>query len=351
MLFIIFSFFFLAIIAFIVKNNRFVNLLLFIIAVFLMGSVTGGADFENYEYRYSLSLPLSLLSTSDFGYSLICNFFHTRGYTFFEFRMILSFVSLFILFRFFGRYCYYYSSIAIVCYMLFYFAIDVIQIRNFLSFVVFLIGFPYLFKNTYKSKIIYSIFVLIATTIHASSVFYLLLILINAKRNVLLKTAIVASPILLMIFMSFLGSIESGTLDRIDAYAQSSILGSIFGISMLLLNSSYIYYETKRNRNEFNIYVDKHHTISIAKISTLILYVNIALLALSPFYFYNGLASRIFRFVSIINIFYLINVNYNRLNTLNTFILLIYFLYFFISFIVMKPGVIETPFIYNFYLN
>ena len=132
-------------------------------------------DYVNYEAGYLMG------SFHDKGYEFLSKIFNEAGADYYLFRRCFIGFGLLIYLFFTLRYAKRCSLVSVLymCTMSFY---DIVQNRNFLGFVLCLIGISLIISHdTRKCKILYAAIVTFAATIHITTIFYMLFLLINKK--------------------------------------------------------------------------------------------------------------------------------------------------------------------------
>ena len=154
--------------------------------------VTDNADYYNYQYMYDrISTDFSSFNV-EFGYKAVSLFSKTvLGLNYHQFRILISTIALILLYLTVVKYTKntaYVMALFTLCPM----AICVVQIRNWVAFSIVLFGIRFLEKMTYKGYIQYAVCVLIATTLHYSCFFYILLIafMVIDKRKLYLSVIV-----------------------------------------------------------------------------------------------------------------------------------------------------------------
>lgn len=328
MLLSLFCAFFLTFFSLIRKESYLIALLWGILLWMLWGWNYQNGDFEAYEILYENVVIDWENDKYELGYKLLMLFFRTIGFDFQQFYILLSFFIIFLWVRFFL----FFSNYPSFCFCIFFwvfFPLDYVLLRNTLAFAIILQGIKGIICPPYK--IIYFIFlVLLATSIHVSSFFYLLFLCACCEYRLNLKKYLFLSLLgacLVLICIPFIvssiGVITDG--NRSEQYASSFgvfIVNSIIQI----VNVSICYFFYKQ---------DVSYSLHAICYRNFILNINIVLLFLIIFYAFMGIFVRIFHCVSIINMLYMVNVifllkRYSYVSYMNCMIL---FLLYMISFL------------------
>ena len=187
------------------KNNK----VLFFSTIFFMwilaGWSYGTADYFIYSDMYNWSSNASQISNTEIGFSLLMRISNTLGFSFQQFLMIIFAVGLALI----GYTIMKYSNtpnMVLAIYFIFTFIINVTQFRQFLATAIFVFSFKYLLIRDRKSDIKYIIGILLASSVHFSSIFMLLL-LVPKKLNI--KKVIVITSIVTFM-LGLLNLVNSG---------------------------------------------------------------------------------------------------------------------------------------------
>lgn len=169
-------------------KKEYINILLiclvFIALAIFVGN-TDNADFHNLEYRY-LNGNWSNYSDNP-GVYIMAMIFRKIGFSYFWFHAFEAIFGIVLLTRFLKKYSDS-PSLIFLLYMIYPFFLDVVQIDNFLSYVILLNGIPYLEENNRKGIYKYILITFIAALVHGLVLIYLLFLLINVKN---VKTVII----------------------------------------------------------------------------------------------------------------------------------------------------------------
>lgn len=297
------------------RKSNVAFILAFILAWVLIAGNFQNSDYDNYLVRYEKSSDLKL----DLGFSYICSFFYERGFSFTQFKSIVSLICLFLVFRAISMLSREKALIAGM-FIIFPFLIDITQFRGFVSYSVLFAGLPYLFENKKSSLIKYYIFAVLATTIHAASVFYLLLPLVRKKID--WKFAVVGVVVLFLVkeFLTTYFQLSFET-DKLDAFDKPTLAGALFGSFVVILNAVVINLISKK----FNGVSEKQD--NPYGLDYLMPRISLLVLLIIPFLFDNGNYSRIYRNLLVLNLIYFSNALYLRRQT--RYLLIVVYVAFF----------------------
>lgn len=251
-----------------------------------------------------------------------------------------------------NKYCVYRNPFFVI-YSFCYLSLDLIQIRNFFAFSILLPFLLALNKPGAKSLWTYLIGLATSFTFHFSMFFFSIFSVIGIKRKST-KIAVVSSILILIIllfpiFYTLLSA--SAAFEHAQLYDTPSFLGGAFMMSWQFCNYFLIKFVSKKyNRRPIILLqsnkdmVMKSHSITNKYINNL----NLCLLLISPLVLLNGTVTRIFRYISLVNLMYLLNVLYNQKGRKSKYdilvIILIYSLFFAIEYIFSDPKVYSSIF-------
>lgn len=332
------------------KNNKVLYLLSCIFCVLIIGFNYDNPDYYNYEVRYNAAdfpQEFNIFHVLDIGYTLIQACCKELGiFEFQKFRMVLAILIMAIYGITIFKYCKYYS-LFMAYYILFYLPLDQIQIRGFLAFVTFLPFFlNFIKKRSTQAIILYFLGILISFTIHFSAIFFLVFCILWFKSK---KVKFIFSVICLLAFMltGYVSS-ELAMLDHISDYDKPTVIGAFAGCSLLIINYFFIkvifdHYVNNRKNKKLNIF---KKTKMIEMDSNIIIQVNLLMLLFIPLLFFNATILRIFRYVTIVNVIYLLNVLslcdlIHKKNNIRLLIL-IYLVFIFLR--IYQPSVLPSVF-------
>lgn len=178
-----------------------IRIVLTILAFLLFAGNTNNPDYMNYSRNYysgEISVQNGLLK------SLLTWCFSKIGI---PYQCFLGFVAIFV-FILIWKVIIYYSDnkwLPFALYIIYPFLLDIVQIDNYMSYVIVLYGLRYLDDADYKiGNIKYLIIVMIATLIHPLSFIYLLFLLVRIKNEKKLTILVCVLAILLLLNVSVL---------------------------------------------------------------------------------------------------------------------------------------------------
>jgi hypothetical protein len=303
------------------RRGKFGFYLCFLVAWLLIAGNYENADYWQYVMRYDDGLVIQV----EIGYSLLCEIFRNLGCNYLEFKAIVTFISLFFIFKTIYRLSVS-PSVGAALFLIYPFIIDITQIRNFIAYGIVFAAIPYLFNNDWKSIVKYCAIVFLASTIHVSAIFYLLFILAKVRIKffyVVVGIVIleVAKEALKLFFANQMGT------EKLDFLEKPSVIGAIFGSIIVYLNYLLIYFVYNKKR-----FVKSQSKFLWARFSTekIWLYCNMMFLAIIPFLFDNGNYSRVYRNMAILNMIFILNAYYVK-KKIKLFLMITYYAYFIIT--------------------
>lgn len=299
------------------------NIIPVIIAVILaivMGGATEIPDYETYLLAYAHG---GTTAGTEFIFDFFVKICKACGMSYAEFRIATAILGLFVLYISIYRVEKILSingTMLWALYMLYPFALDVVQIRNFLAMAFILCAFTFLAENTTKSKIIYVILVLIATGFQTVGIVFFPLIyldtIIHKKffRNLLIIMVLIAIYVGLnrSIVIKALQEVENGFLsgdNRISSYMFSQTgWGWLVFWGQQLVNCIFTYvfasvYNKSNSQNDSSISTNMKERLCMDSdlFVKRIYWANIYLTLFVGLYVINGNYARIMRNITVIN--------------------------------------------------
>lgn len=325
-----FIFLLLGVVGFAEKKSKFIGSILFLFIFISFGWNYDNPDYDNYLQKYELNND-SIFASGEIGYNFLCYLANQLHLTFQQFRIIIGFFCFALLFNII-RHVSRYPNLVIAIYLFFFFFIDVTQIRNFLSFVIVLYAFyKFLYFGTTSINIIkYCLLLIVATSIHFSSAFFLVFVLALRRielKHVLIVTAIAGfiETVIYIFLENYLGKLVLYNEDRITMFA--AVCFSLVQV----LNYYAVKYVSATNSKYMKNSGNSKNKITAERMD-IIVRCNMLLICLIPFYLDGSVFTRIFRYMAIINVIYLCNVIPTRFNQKYLLVLLVYVAYFAVMF-------------------
>jgi len=283
------------------KESKIIALLFLCLMWILWGWNYDNGDYSAYETLYNNVLVLH--GNYEIGYKFLMFIANISGLTFQQFQIILSLLIVILWTRFIFV-CSEAPALYAACVFVTFFPLDYVLLRNTLSFAIVLQGICSIIKGKRYGLLKFTILVLLASTIHFSSLFYLSLIFVFKYKNIQFEVLylIVFAVIVIALFLSnflysFLSEISENRGDVYGSSLITFIIYSFYQISNTLIVSDFY------NISKKNFYRTEEFRI--------IYLINIVLLLLIVMYLIFPISIRIFRNVSMLNIAYMLNL-YNR---------------------------------------
>lgn len=300
------------------KKSKAVFVVEFLMAWVLIAGNYQNADYEQYLIRYDSGLDVFV----DIGFSYLCNFFNGLGWSYQEFKTLLSFVCLLLIFRTISKVSRY-PALGGAVFLIFPLIIDVTQFRNFVSYSIVVFAIPFLFEKEKSGLFKYIIAVLVASSIHTLSVFYLLFALSRLKLKTWLVGALFLGVLLIKESAKLFFTISFET-EKLDNSSTTSIAGAIFNVLIVIANIAIIWYVSKHNKEDLSN--KKFLWMSFCTEKTW-LYCNCLFVLIIPFLFDFANYSRIYRNMVFLNMIFIANSYYLKRST-KVVIMTSYYLFF-----------------------
>jgi hypothetical protein len=210
-------------------------LLMFLAMWILYGWNYWNGDREGYELYYHTRDTLASWG-GEIGYGYLNIVASQSGLSYQGFQILISFITLALVFRYIIK-----RTISpffsFVMYAVCFFPLDFVLMRNFLAFAIFLQGMLILFEDKPYSKLKYSALILLAATIHQSSLMYIVFVFMPLNRVVPLRS-------FFLIFILFISSytlvrfslpLPEGVAKHFDYY-NTSLRSSFANVSVHLVS-------------------------------------------------------------------------------------------------------------------
>ncbi len=186
------------IIGFVFPKSKFVRILILIFMLIAAIWAIGNVDYLHYEYNYNLIKIGGINQNFEIGFQYLNQLGVWAGLEFKEFYVVINTILFIFVNMLISRYSKKPNKI-LSLYLIFPFLTDLVQFRNFISMVFIIYAVSYLF-NSKTSYIKFIILILLASTFHITSLFYLLLIFTKFidKRVLLIGATVVAITIFVL---------------------------------------------------------------------------------------------------------------------------------------------------------
>ena len=335
----------LIVLGFFCKESKLVTILIFLFAWILIGWNYDGPDFENNLWRFETANTwanaISAMNT-DYGYSFLCYIGNSLGLSFMAFKRLLAGVSYILIISFVFKVG---KSPALIasCYLASISLIDVIQIRNFFAMSCILFGFRYLLKPNSSAidSFKYSIWVILAASIHISLAFGLLFLF--AKRPIktwsLVSLLILSLVLKTYVFDYFTTSLET---ERYENYrGVSSLSGGLLNTIIFCANAFFLLWISNKGKKGNN------QLMGLFPDATTMINVNLLLLVLIPFLFESGNFTRLLKDILIANYAFLAIHFHGKKRTLLLVGYALVFMFYYIIFDASRTTIFQSVFSCN----
>lgn len=269
----------------IIKKNKFLFILLMFWMWTIMSFTVGIADEQIYISRYTH--PDLWNGSTEFVYSLIIRICNSFGLNFLQFKMLITFIQLSLIFSTVWKYSRYPNIVACL-YMVYPFSLNVAQMRNALAVSVFIYSIRFLLEkdsdiilkpNFTKNDIKYIVSIFIASSIHFASILWIVLILAKkmSLRSSIIFTFLVNLFIIYVLTPNTILSLLSitGSRDRLGSYLTIEYQNSEWrhlGFSLIqVLVTAIIVISICMYIYEKNTFLERNQILLLAKMHVLIL--------------------------------------------------------------------------------
>lgn len=199
------------------KQYQFLNLVLFFFAViFMINASDEVGDLYNYKNAYMKVCESGEFANADLGYGVLMFIGSKAGLSFFQFKTFIVFLSVILIYMTIHRYTNY-SCFFLLFYLMHSIFLDGWQLRNFLAISIVIFAIPWLCKEK-NSIIIYSLLVILASSIHFMAIVYLTFIWIRLDEK-LKKWILRLMPIVLLFILYY--SINTNIISEVIRFVSN----------------------------------------------------------------------------------------------------------------------------------
>lgn len=269
---------------------------LFLLSWIFFGWNSWNGDREAYEQYYQN--PELAFSSIEFIYIYLSTISREAGLDFQSFQIVISFLTLLLFFRFFYRFTKY-PLASLVFYLIFFFPLDYVLLRNTLALALVLQGLVFLVDKPNHFRMKFLAFVLLATGIHQSSIILLIFLAAPADRSIKTKEIVTYLTLtaVVYLFMKELHLIPQSIEQHLSLYTpttKSAIAKSIFHVCSALLIAFAIKTQLRRidTTNFQQKYLDR---------AQLVYNINLISIVIIFLYFESEIFIRQLRFLVFIN--------------------------------------------------
>lgn len=160
----------------------FLALLVFLIMWGLYGWNSWNGDRDAYELYYHTRDTYASWG-GEVGYGYLNILASQSGLSFQSFQILISLVTLFLVFRYIVKRTVS-PFLSILIYMVCFFSLDFVLMRNFLAFAIFLQAMIVLFEGHKYCRVKYALLIVLATAMHQSSLMFMVFIFMPLDRVV-----------------------------------------------------------------------------------------------------------------------------------------------------------------------
>lgn len=298
----------------------------------MMGRGAETPDTLNYFYRYLESPNQDFFASYEPGYAIIQKVGNYISLSYSEFRFTVSLISLFLINSFANKFSSKASYGFFLAYLSFYIFIDSEQFRSFFSFSVVLFGLGrILFDEKKINKVYFILSILLASTIHISSLAFLPLYLITFKNQRSINRLVAFFTVLTCMFIfvggnnlafikSILLTVTDGS-DRVSQYGESRVrFGFLFPVSLHFLALMFLYFcHCKLKMKNVSLVQLEGNLGDIRKLFKYIVAINLVSFLYFPLYMFNLQFFRLGRSIMLIDImfFCLLASNFKSISYIN----------------------------------
>lgn len=288
----------------------------------LMGRGALTLDTANYYNRYQRASGSSFEDKYEPGYFLLEKIGLFLGADYIQFRIVTVFISLLLINKLVNKVTEKKVFLFYFVYCLFFIFIDTVQLRSFISLSIVIYALNYLIYSTrFKKVIVYSFLVFLASTIHISSLAYLVFALIGLKNRKRLAKAVAFVSLISVVFI-FIGgnnlgvvkvviNIISGDSSRLSAYGETSVkFGFLYPFTLQLISVFVVFVMSEFINKEYKSCLNSNSltmkVINRKNVINVFLLINVISIVYFPLYMFHLQFIRLARGVLMINIMVLV---------------------------------------------
>lgn len=316
-------------------KRRCLSMLLALLVLLVMWVLYGwnywNGDRDGYEFYYYTRDTLASWG-GEIGYGYINILSNESGLSFQGFQILVSLVTLFLVFRYVAKRALS-PFISLILYLICFFSLDFVLMRNFLSFAIFLQGMLVLFEAKPYCKVKYAALILMAATFHKSSLLFLVFMFMPLDRVVPLGRffLVFLSFVFFYMLLRFVVPLPESIANHFSYYntsMKSSFANVFVHLGSVLLIAFVVMAERKSLRR---IYCSSGRIKELA----FLLNVNLFSLFFLVLYFEAEIFIRLFRSILFFNLLHCVNSLFLQRKTYSFLILYIlifsgYLVFFFI---------------------
>lgn len=324
--------------SFFFKRSKLFLIFFFVFMWVLFGWNYSNADLPMYKRLYSTPINDLVFIKFEGGYSFLMYCSKYVGLTFQQFLIVTSGVVLLFILRFFYIFSYL-PAILSVCFFWCFFPLEFVILRNFIAFSIVLQGLICVLREEKYYHLKFVFCVLVASTIHVSSLLYLLFLLAFNREELKIKHIVLSVIILLLVTVLshdlIYELLSLYSIGKVNFYSTSLKLFLFYSaIQVINLFTIKYFFGLKENPgSETTIWRN-----------TVLVNINIIMLLLIVVYFELAVFVRILFNMSIVNLVFITNKSFLIENSIKPkIIFLLYLLFWFFCFIYfVKEGTIYS---------
>lgn len=260
-------------------------------------------DRDGYEAYYVLRDSLEAWGV-EFGYGYLNILANKLELPYQTFQILISLVTLLLLFRYMIKAALF-PAFSILLYAVLFFPLDFVLVRNFLAFTIFLQGMLVLEGDGRYRKVKYLALIILATSIHQSSLVFLVFLFMPVSKAIKLDKflAFFALFVFLYALVRFNFELPSSIAAHVGLY-KMTLKSSLANMVVHLLSSMLMIFIVLGERKSiFNVRELSRRDRSLVFIVNF----NIFSLFFLVLYFESEIFIRIFRIVLFVNMMYCVN--------------------------------------------
>ena len=292
------------------KSNSVLILTVAFIMILWVGN-NDGPDIYNYINNYTIAKHGLISGTNQFLYYWSLRFFNQLGFTFFFFFFVINIIGISII-LFTLQSISTNIHLVLVLYLLHLVFLDGIQIRNFAAVPFLLMGLLCLLKQIKHWRILFVLFIVIASQFHVSFLVYLVFLLLptwNYTRSRMLKIHGLVGIVLTVSIFRFRSHLSSivAALNVIDTgrainYSSASTnMGALIPITLQLFGVFITWYVYKRMERTSFVYTEEPELVRDMGVCKYIYWLNLLACYLLPFSIIQLTFYRLVRNILLIN--------------------------------------------------
>lgn len=309
--------------SFLFRKSKIFSIIILLYCWILFGFNSHNGDYVAYKLMYDEINSLDSIFSYEAGYKVFMLVVKKMGFDFQDFMKIISFVILSILGMFTLKFSKF-PAIFLSVFLIIFLPIEYVLLRNFFAFSIVLTAIYYFLQNNNRKILLYG--TLIASTVHISSFFYLLIFFStsNLKIGIQKITVYIITGLIAFIFLNniiistFLTDVGGRSEIYLNRFPQFVLYSGFQIVNFIIIRWYFL------NNNNIQ-----------PKYKDFLLSMNMFLLFLIIIYFNYAIFIRIFMNLSLINILFMVNsvALFKKYGLIRLGTLIIYLMFFFFVFV------------------